>query len=301
MDLESEDGYSAPPPGTHLKEERTASTASAKRPVVPKRESSNAKKPNASAAKKASAAKEKAAGKAVGRAVKKVAGGASAKNVAKARVKWRRIRIFLIRSRANTRTKMTENSTSESMCVPLILTRPLHRSLLNLPEIEREQILADRAEERQKHLDSLALGELYKATRGDEADDDIEEPVQNSVPEPAAAAEDDESEAMDLVDSDEDAEGEPENEAEDLGQRREYSLLYCFSLLKHPSAGVAKPEHKNRAMAALNEKRKQRADRVSKISASRGLLVQRPITQGRETTARISLADPRSRQRHVQR
>jgi hypothetical protein len=32
------------------------------------------------------------------------------------------------------------------------------------------------------------------------------------VPEPAAAAEDDESEAMDLVDSDEDAEGEPENE-----------------------------------------------------------------------------------------
>lgn len=30
--------------------------------------------------------------------------------------------------------------------------------------------------------------------------------------------------------------------------------------------GVAKPEHKNRAMAALNEKRKQRADRVSRGS-----------------------------------
>lgn len=91
---------------------------------------------------------------------------------------------------------------------------------MNLPEIEREQILADRAEERQKHLDSLALGELYKATRGDEAEDEVEEAAQQPVPEPAAADEDNDSEAMDLVDSDEDAEGEPDNEAEDLGQRR---------------------------------------------------------------------------------
>lgn len=30
---------------------------------------------------------------------------------------------------------------------------------------------------------------------------------------------------MDLVDSDEDAEGEPENDAEDLGQRREFVSL----------------------------------------------------------------------------
>jgi hypothetical protein len=98
---------------------------------------------------------------------------------------------------------------------------------LNLPEIEREEILADRAEERQKHLDSLALGELYKATRGDEAEDEPEETTQQAAPEPAAD-EDDESEAMDLVDSDEDAEGEPENETEDLGQRREsVSLLDC--------------------------------------------------------------------------
>lgn len=135
---------------------------------------------------------------------------------------------------------------------------------MNLPEIEREEILAERAEERQKHLDSLALGELYKATRGDEAEDDVDEPAQQPVAEPAAADEDDESEAMDLVDSDEDAEGEPENEAEDLGQRREYRLpSVLVTTNEHPFAGVGKPEHKNRAMAAFVEKRKQRADRVS--------------------------------------
>lgn len=92
---------------------------------------------------------------------------------------------------------------------------------MNLPEIEREQILADRADDRQKQLDSLALGELYKATRG--ADSDEEEEQEDAADPPAAEAagdDDDESEAMDLVDSDEDAEGEEDNSAEDLGQRR---------------------------------------------------------------------------------
>lgn len=135
--------------------------------------------------------------------------------------------------------------------------------MLNLPEIEREQILADRAEERQKHLDSLALGELYKATRGDEADDDAD---QHDAPEAEAAPadEDDESEAMDLVDSDEDAEGEEDKEVLELGQRREsFSSIKPRSVSIEVVSGVVKPEPKNRAMAALNEKRKQRADRVS--------------------------------------
>lgn len=107
----------------------------------------------------------------------------------------------------------------------MLIKSCLH-SLLNLPEIEREQILADRAEERQKHLDSLALGELYKATRGDEAEDDAD---QHDAPTPAEAApadDDDESEAMDLVDSDEDAEGEEDKEALDLGQRRESTFWF---------------------------------------------------------------------------
>ncbi|KAI5451901.1 RNA polymerase-associated protein rtf1 [Naganishia albida] len=227
--LESEDGYDAPPPGTHIKDERTASNASTKRPVIPKRESSStAKKATAAATKKAAAAKEKAAGKAVGRAVRKTGGAASAKTVAKAKSK--------VAANPNVPFPLEGKYKDEDD----------REHLLNLPEIEREQILADRAEERQKHLDSLALGELYKATRGDEADDDAD---QHDAPEAEAAPadEDDESEAMDLVDSDEDAEGEEDKEVLELGQRR-----------------VVKPEPKNRAMAALNEKRKQRADRAER-------------------------------------
>jgi hypothetical protein len=95
---------------------------------------------------------------------------------------------------------------------------------LNLPEIEREQILADRADDRQKHLDSLALGELYKATRGAESDEEDKQEDAGHPPAAPAAGDDDddESEAMDLVDSDEDAEGEEDNSTEDLGQRRKF-------------------------------------------------------------------------------
>ncbi|KAJ9125665.1 hypothetical protein QFC22_000627 [Naganishia vaughanmartiniae] len=232
MDLESEDGYSAPPHGTVVKEEKAAaapSTAS-KKPPAPKRESSSTKKSAAATTKKATAAKEKAAGKAVGRAVKKAGGAVSAKAVAVAKNK--------VAASANIPYPLEGKYKDEND----------REYLLNLPEIEREQILADRADDRQKQLDSLALGELYKATRG--AGSDEEDEHEDAAHPPAAQAtgdDDDESEAMDLVDSDEDAEGEEDNSAEDLGQRR-----------------VAKPEHKNRAMAALNEKRKQRADRAER-------------------------------------
>ncbi|KAJ9092309.1 hypothetical protein QFC19_008743 [Naganishia cerealis] len=233
MDLESEDGYSAPAPGTVVKEEKTApaTSSASKRPSVPKRESSSTKKATAASIKKAStAAKEKAAGKAVGRAVKKAGGAVSAKAVS-----------------------IAKNKVAASSNIPFPLEGKYkdendREYLLNLPEIEREQILADRADDRQKQLDSLALGELYKATRGAESDEDGEQEDATHQPEVQPTVDDDdESEAMDLVDSDEDAEGEEDNSTEDLGQRR-----------------VAKPEHKNRAMAALNEKRKQRADRAER-------------------------------------
>ncbi|KAJ9109328.1 hypothetical protein QFC21_000657 [Naganishia friedmannii] len=232
MDLESEDGYSAPPHGIVAKEEKAAPAPSAasKRPPVPKRESSSTKKTAAATTKKATAAKEKAAGKAVGRAVKKAGGAVSAKAVAVAKNK--------VAASANIPYPLEGKYKDEND----------REYLLNLPEIEREQILADRADDRQKQLDSLALGELYKATRGPESDEEDEQEDGAHPPAAQAAGEDDdESEAMDLVDSDEDAEGEEDNSTEDLGQRR-----------------VAKPEHKNRAMAALNEKRKQRADRAER-------------------------------------
>lgn len=45
-------------------------------------------------------------------------------------------------------------------------------SLDQLPEIEREQILAARLEEQQRELDRQALGDLYKQTVGKDVESD---------------------------------------------------------------------------------------------------------------------------------
>lgn len=85
---------------------------------------------------------------------------------------------LLALDRRRTRTRWKANmwtrttAISKAWAIPLKNFTEPRASLDNLPEIERENILASRQEEIQKFKDSMALDAMFRAANDDADDDD---------------------------------------------------------------------------------------------------------------------------------
>ena len=90
------------------------------------------------------------------------------------------------------RTENSESTTGRKEARTSLTDPAFHVSLDQLPEIEREEILAARLEEQQREIDRQALGDLYKQTVGKDVESDEDEDAEG------------EEEDMDIDEDDED-------------------------------------------------------------------------------------------------